>query len=73
VSGATGHLARENAKRNPARTAATASALMIGVALVSFITIVASSSKASTAEAVDHSLRADYVVDSGSYGHGGSS
>ena len=71
VSGATGHLARENAKRNPARTAATASALMIGVALVSFITIVASSSKASTAEAVDHSLRADYVVDSGSYGHGG--
>jgi putative ABC transport system permease protein len=71
VSGATGHLARENAKRNPARTAATASALMIGVALVSFITIVASSSKASTAAAVDHSLRADYVVDSGSYGNGG--
>ena len=49
VSGATGHLARENAKRNPRRSAATASALMIGVALVGFITILASSTKASTA------------------------
>jgi putative ABC transport system permease protein len=71
VSGSTGHLARENAKRNPRRTAATASALMIGVALVGFITILASSTKASTAAAVDASLRADYVVDSGSWGDGG--
>ncbi len=71
VSGATGHLARENAKRNPRRSAATASALMIGVALVGFITILASSTKASTAAAVDTSLRADYVVDSGSWGDGG--
>jgi len=71
VSGATGNLARENAKRNPKRTAATASALMIGVFLVGFITILASSTKASTASAVDESLRADYVVDSGSWGDGG--
>ena len=71
VSGATGHLAVENARRNPRRTAATSSALMIGVALVGFITILASSTKASTAEAVDTSLRADYVVDSGSWGNGG--
>jgi putative ABC transport system permease protein len=71
ASGATGHLARENAKRNPRRTAATASALMIGVALVGFITILASSTKASTAAAVDRSLRADYIVDSGSWGDGG--
>ena len=71
VSGATGHLATENARRNPRRTAATASALMIGVALVGFITILASSTKASTAAAVDTSLRADYVVDSGSWGEGG--
>ena len=71
LSGATGHLARENAKRNPRRSAATASALMIGVALVGFITILASSTKASTAAAVDTSLRADYVVDSGSWGDGG--
>jgi putative ABC transport system permease protein len=71
VSGATGHLARENAKRNPRRTAATASALMIGVALVGFITIIASSSKASLASAVDKNLTADYVVDSGTWGYGG--
>jgi len=57
VSGAIGHLARENAKRNPRRTAATASALMIGVFLVGFITILASSTKASTASAVEESLR----------------
>ncbi|HEY6533069.1 MAG TPA: FtsX-like permease family protein [Acidimicrobiales bacterium] len=71
VSGATGRLARENAMRNPRRSAATASALMIGVALVGFITILASSTKASTTAAVDRSLRADYVVDSGSTGVGG--
>jgi putative ABC transport system permease protein len=71
VSGATGHLARENAKRNPRRSAATASALMIGIALVAFITILAGSTKASTAAAVDKSLRADYVIDSGSWGGDG--
>jgi putative ABC transport system permease protein len=71
VSGATGQLARENAKRNPRRTAATASALMIGVALVAFITIVASSSKGTLDAAVDKNLRADYVVDSGTWGYGG--
>ena len=71
VSGATGHLARENAKRNPRRSAATASALMVGVGLVGFITILASSTKASTDAAVDASLRADYVIDSGSWGGDG--
>ena len=54
VSGATGHLAVENARRNPRRTAATSSALMIGVALVGFITILASSTKASTADGRRH-------------------
>jgi putative ABC transport system permease protein len=71
VSGTTGRLARENARRNPRRTAATASALMIGVALVGFITILAASTKTSVEHAVDHSLRADYVVESGSWGEGG--
>ena len=52
-------------------TAATASALMIGVALVGFITILASSTKASVADAVDKSLHADYVVESGAYDDGG--
>lgn len=41
---------------------------MVGVALVGFITILASSTKASTAQAVDTSLRADYVIDSGAFG-----
>jgi putative ABC transport system permease protein len=71
VSGVTGELARENAIRSPKRTAATASALMIGVALVGFITILAASTKASVAEGVDRSFRADYVIESGAFGEGG--
>jgi putative ABC transport system permease protein len=71
ISGTTGRLARENAKRNPRRTAATASALMIGVALVGFITVFASSAKASVGDAVDTAMRADYVVESGQWGNGG--
>ncbi|QGG94390.1 ABC transporter permease [Actinomarinicola tropica] len=67
LSGITGRYAKENARRAPKRTAATASALMIGVALVGFITIVAASTKESVAAAVDGSFRADYVVDSGSF------
>jgi putative ABC transport system permease protein len=70
TTGITGRYARENAHRNPKRTAATASALMIGVALVGFITILASSTNASAEKAVDRSFRADYVVDSGSWDHG---
>jgi putative ABC transport system permease protein len=69
--GVTGELARENAIRSPKRTAATASALMIGVALVGFITILAASTKASIAENVDKSLRGDYVVESGAFDEGG--
>jgi putative ABC transport system permease protein len=70
-TGVAGRLAKGNATRNPKRTASTASALMIGVALVGFITIVASSTKASVAATVDRSLRADFVVDSGAFGQGG--
>ncbi len=66
VTGVTGAYARENARRTPKRTAATAAALMIGVTLVGFITIVASSTTASIESAVDQAFRADYVIDSGS-------
>ncbi len=62
LSGTTGRLAAENAKRSPKRTAATASALMIGVALVSFITILATSTKESVSDTVSKSLQADYVI-----------
>ena len=71
IKGMSGTLARENAMRNPKRTSATASALMIGVALVGFITIVASSVKASIAESVDGAFRGDLVIDSGTYTGGG--
>ena len=47
LRGVAGELARENAMRNPKRTAASASALMIGVGLVGFITILAASTKTS--------------------------
>jgi putative ABC transport system permease protein len=57
--------------RNPKRTSATAAALMIGVGLVGFITIFAASAKESLRAAVDGSLAADLVVDSGSFGFGG--
>jgi putative ABC transport system permease protein len=68
--GVTGAYARENARRSPKRTAATASALMIGVALVGFITILASSTSASIEATVDESFRSDYVIDSGSWDRG---
>ena len=48
--------------RNPKRTAASASALMIGVGLVGFITIFVSSTKASVEQAVDQSFIGDIVV-----------
>ena len=62
VKGTTGALARENASRNPKRTSSTAAALMIGVALVGFITIFAASTKASISASIDRAFRADYVV-----------
>jgi putative ABC transport system permease protein len=63
--GAAGLLARENAMRNPKRTAASASALMIGVALVAFITILASSTKASINATLDRAFTGDLIVDAG--------
>lgn len=57
-----GRLARQNALRNPRRTAATASALMIGLALVSAINVMSSSAKASVTDQVDKTFAADYLV-----------
>jgi putative ABC transport system permease protein len=71
TSGTTGRLARANATRNPKRTSATASALMIGVALVGLITILAASTKASIADTLAESLQADFVVTGGAFGAGG--
>jgi ABC-type antimicrobial peptide transport system permease subunit len=54
----------ENARRNPSRTAATAAALMIGIALVSFIATLTNGMKASNREAIEQQIAADYVVTS---------
>ena len=60
--GPVGRLATENTLRNPRRTAATASALMIGLALVATMSIFGQSAKASTDKAVHDTLTADFVV-----------
>jgi putative ABC transport system permease protein len=70
VKGVTGTLARENTMRNPKRTAASASALMIGVGLVAFITILASSTTASVNATIDRTFTGDFVINSGA-GMGG--
>jgi putative ABC transport system permease protein len=56
------HLGRQNAMRNPRRTASTAAALMIGVGLVGFVTITASSLKASTTKLIQEGMQADYIL-----------
>ncbi|HSL58554.1 MAG TPA: FtsX-like permease family protein, partial [Acidimicrobiales bacterium] len=71
LHGVPGTIARENAARSPKRTAATASALMIGVGLVGFITVMASSIRASIDEVVGGAIDAEYVVSSDSLGFGG--
>ncbi len=66
LSGVVGKLARQNALRVPRRTAATASALMIGLALVAAISVLASSVKASVTEGVSQELTSDFVLNAGS-------
>ena len=54
ATGITGRLARENSVRQPGRTAVTAAALMIGVALVTFASIFAAGAKATINGAIDN-------------------
>jgi putative ABC transport system permease protein len=60
--GVVGALARENAERNPGRTAATAAALMIGLALVTFVTIFAAGLKSSIRDNVEKGFRGAFVL-----------
>ena len=60
--GTVGTLAGENSLRNPRRTAATASALMIGLALAGTMVVIADSAKASTDAAIEDAFVGDYVV-----------
>ncbi|MGZ8695198.1 MAG: ABC transporter permease, partial [Gaiellaceae bacterium] len=57
-------VARENSRRNPGRTAATAAALMIGLALVTFVGTLANGMKASNRGAIEDQVSAEYVVTS---------
>jgi len=63
-TGVPGKLGGENAKRNPRRTAATASALMIGLGLVVFVAVFGASAKASTTAILDRTLKADFILTS---------
>ena len=60
--GVAGRIARGNAVRSPGRTAGTAAALMIGVALVAFVSIFVNGFKASFSGAFEKAVTADYVV-----------
>jgi putative ABC transport system permease protein len=62
VAKISGKLGRENALRNPKRTASTAAALMIGLGLVAFVGIFAQSIKASSDKILRETLKADYIV-----------
>jgi putative ABC transport system permease protein len=62
LAGAPGILARENATRNPQRTGSNAGALMIGITLVTLVTMLATSIRASFFGAVDKIFAADYAV-----------
>jgi putative ABC transport system permease protein len=62
IAGAAGRLARENSMRNPSRTATTAAALMIGLALVTFVAVLGEGLRSSYGSSLDDQLGASYVV-----------
>jgi putative ABC transport system permease protein len=62
IGGVAGALARDNARRNPQRTASTAAALMIGLALVTLVAVLAAGITTSFRSAVDKIWNADYAI-----------
>ena len=70
LAGAVGKLSEENALRNPRRTSATASALMIGIALVAAFSVLFSSINESVKAVFETSLSADFVISSSQQGGG---
>jgi len=57
-----GRLSRENAQRNPSRTAVTAASLMIGLMVVTFVTVFAAGLKGSVAQVVDENFAGGLVI-----------
>ena len=62
LRGIPGRIARENAVRNPGRTASTAAALMIGLALVSFVAVFAAGLRGSIDDAIDDIIKSDLLL-----------
>jgi putative ABC transport system permease protein len=71
LKGVTGGLAQQNAMRNPRRTSGTASALMIGVGVVTLFTVFGASLKASLNDTVQRSFGGDLAIRGGNFGVGG--
>ena len=63
--GIAGELARDNATRNPSRTATTAAALMVGLALVTFVSILGQGLRSSFSDSVEELFVADYSLNAG--------
>ena len=60
----TQQLGKENSRRNPGRTAATAAALMIGIALVTFVAVLAQGLRVSNSDAIERQIQSDLIVTS---------
>ncbi len=67
ISPVSGRLARDNSRRNPSRTALTAAALMIGLAVVVFVAVLAQGLKSSFIDSYDRVVRADFVIGSSNF------
>jgi putative ABC transport system permease protein len=65
LGGTAGELARQNAVRNPARTASTAAAMMIGLALITFFAMIGEGFRSSFTSSVNKLFVADYAVTAG--------
>src|SRR5262249_31538696 len=68
LRGVTGGLARLNAGRNPRRTAGAAAALLVGVSVVTLITVFAASFESSLNTSMSEAFAGDLVVNSGGFG-----
>src|SRR4051794_21002121 len=66
--GPPGRVARDNAVRNPSRTASTAAAVMIGLALITYVAVIGQGFKSSFTSAVNELFIADYSVSAGNNG-----
>ena len=71
VKGMTGTMATENAARDPKRTARTAAALVVGVALVTGVSVLATSISDSVRKIFGEQFRGDFVISVDNFGFGG--